>query len=184
MLLMDVIDLSRGKKREFADSSDSEIQLVTFKLGRETFGVYVDQIREIGKVERITKVPKMPSFIEGVMNLRGQITTIIDLNQRFGISGAKERTAHSRIIVAEIGDLQIGIIVDSVADVITVSQNSLAPPPKTISSGNDARFLTGLCKQKDDLIMLVDLPKIMNHDELRQITDIESTVLENKTEAA
>lgn len=164
--------MSRRRKREVTDDSESEIQLVTFKLGKETFAVNVEQVREIGKVEQITSVPKMPSFIEGVMNLRGQITTIIDLQRRFGIAGANERTDHSRIIVAEIGDIQVGIIVDSVADVITVSSSTLAPPPKSVSNEADARFLTGICKQPDELILLVDLPTIIDYEELAQLTDL------------
>jgi purine-binding chemotaxis protein CheW len=168
----EVIDLSRERKGEVAEGSDSEIQLVTFGLGKEMFAVNVEKVREIGKVERITKVPKMPTFIEGVMNLRGQITTIIDLHRRFGISGKREHTDQSRIIVAEIGDIQVGIIVDSVDDVITVGSASLSPPPKSLSSEAESRFLTGICKQKDSLIMLVDLNQIIDDQEMNQINEL------------
>jgi purine-binding chemotaxis protein CheW len=170
---MDVMVMVKNRrKREDIDGSDSEIQLVSFKLGPETFAVNVEQVREIGKVESITRVPKMPNFIEGVMNLRGQITTIIDLRRRFGITGDEGRTSQSRVIVAEIGDIQIGIIVDSVQDVITVPSKSLAPPPKTVTSNVDARFLTGICKQPDNLIMLIDLLSILENEEIGQITDM------------
>ena len=107
------------------EATGSEVQLVQFKLGTEFFGVKVEQVREIVKLGDITHVPKMPEFIEGVMNLRGQITTIIDLRIRFGIVAADGRTSQSRVIVAEIGDIQVGIIVDSVQDVIRVLTNSL-----------------------------------------------------------
>jgi purine-binding chemotaxis protein CheW len=162
----------RRKNRENAEGSGNEIQLVSFKLGKETFAVNVEQVREIGKVEQITQVPKMPDFIEGVMNLRGQITTIIDLRRRFGILGEDGRTSQSRVIVAEIGDIQIGIIVDSVQDVIRVPAKSLSLPPKTVSRNVDARFLTGICKQPDTLIMLIDLLSILGNDEIGQISDI------------
>jgi purine-binding chemotaxis protein CheW len=168
------MDLSKKRKKEIVEGSDSEIQLVTFGLGTETFAVNVEKVREIGKVERITKVPKMPTFIEGVMNLRGQITTIIDLHRRFGISGESTRTDQSRIIVAEIGDIQVGIIVDSVEDVITVGSTSLSPPPKSVSNKAESRFLTGICKQKDSLIMLVDLNSIIDREEMEQITDLDT----------
>jgi purine-binding chemotaxis protein CheW len=161
------------RKREKIESSEDEIQLVSFVLGEELFAVNVDQVREIGKVERITHVPNMPNFIEGVMNLRGQITTIIDLRSRLKIGGGDGRTAHSRVIVAEIGELQIGIIVDSVQDVIRVSTKSLSPPPKTFASNIDARFLTGICKQPDNLIMLIDLTSILGNEELGQISQID-----------
>ncbi len=160
------------RNKESLEGADSEIQLVSFKLGPETFAVNVEQVREIGKVERITRVPKMPDFIEGVMNLRGQITTIIDLRRRFGILGEDARTTKSRVIVAEIGDIQIGIIVDSVQDVIRVPSKSLAPPPKTVTSNVDARFLTGICKMPDNLIMLIDLLNILENKEIGQISEL------------
>jgi purine-binding chemotaxis protein CheW len=176
-----VVDLSRN--REFQEESGSEIQLVSFKLGRETFAVNVEQVREIGKVERITSVPKMPSFIEGVMNLRGQITTIIDLQKRFGIVGGGERTDQSRVIVAEIGDIQVGIIVDSVADVITVSSSTLAPPPKSVSSETEARFLTHICKAQGELILLVDLPTIIDYEDMGKLVDFNKEQELNEPEA-
>jgi purine-binding chemotaxis protein CheW len=177
---MEVITMQKRRNREEIEASDNEIQLVSFKLGRETFAVNVDQVREIGKVERITKVPKMPGFIEGVMNLRGQITTIIDLRRRFGIEENGGRTAQSRIIVAEIGEIQIGIIVDSVQDVIRVPTKSLSPPPKTVTSKVDARFLTGICKLPDNLIMLIDLPNILGYDELGQISELTEEISEKE----
>lgn len=169
----------KKKYREDVDAAD-EIQLVSFKLGAETFAVNVDQVREIGKVDQITKVPKMPHFIEGVMNLRGQITTIIDLRRRFGISGDGGHTSQSRVIVAEIGDMQLGIIVDSVQDVIRVPAKSLSPPPKTVASKVDASFLTGICKLPDDLIMLIDLTNLLGHEEMGQISEMTDEVKEKQ----
>lgn len=164
--------VNKRRNNTEAGNMDSEIQLVSFKLGSETFAVNVEQVREIGKVDRITHVPKMPSFVEGVMNLRGQITTIIDLRRRFGILGDNARTSQSRVIVAEIGDIQIGIIVDSVQDVIRVPAKSLAPPPKTVSENVDAKFLTGICKMPDNLIMLIDLLTLLENKEIGQLTEL------------
>ncbi len=170
----------RQKEQEY---SGGEVQLVQFKLGEEFFAVKVEQVREIVKLGNITHVPKMPNFIDGVMNLRGQITTIIDLRRRFGISGDDLRTSQSRVIVAEIGDVQLGIIVDSVQDVIRVSQKSLSPPPKTMSSKVDARFLTGICKQPDNLIMLIDLINILSYEETGQVTQLTDEIEERVMEA-
>jgi purine-binding chemotaxis protein CheW len=156
---------------EGSEAVRDEIQLVSFKLGKETFAVNVGQVREIGKVERITHVPKMPDFIEGVMNLRGQITTIIDLRRRFGIFTDGERTAQSRIIVAEIGENQLGIIVDSVEDVIRVSTQNISDPPKTITKKVDASFLSGICKLPDDLVMLLDISKLLSEEEMEQVRE-------------
>jgi purine-binding chemotaxis protein CheW len=153
----------RGGKQEF---TGDEAKLVQFKLGEESFGVKVEQIREIVKIGDITSVPRMPSFIEGVMNLRGQITTIIDLGRRFDINGGEGRTKMSRIIVAEIGENQVGIIVDSVKDVIRVSPQTISPLPKTISTKVDARFLTGICRHQNGLLMLLDLDNLFSDEEI------------------
>ena len=154
------------KNRQKIELTGDEEQLVSFLLGKETFGVKVTQVREIGKVQDITKVPRMPDFIEGVMNLRGQITTVIDLKKRFAIAeDANGRTAQSRIIVAEIGDTQLGIIVDAVEDVMRVPRQSISPPPRTLSTGMDTSFLTGICKLPNKLIMLLDLNKIIGDDD-------------------
>jgi purine-binding chemotaxis protein CheW len=158
------------RKREKVELTGDEEQIVSFKLGKETFGVRVSQVREIGKVQNITKIPKMPEYIEGVMNLRGQITTVIDLKKRFGIGdGGKGITTASRIIVAEIGDTQIGIIVDEVEDVLRVPRQSISPPPRMLTLGMQAGFLTAICKLPDRMVMLLDLEKIMTLNELDQI---------------
>jgi len=159
------------RKREKGELTGDEEQLVSFKLGKETFAVKVSQVREIGKVQDITKVPRMPSFIEGVLNLRGQITTVIDLKKRFNIclEGGMGTTSASRIIIAEIGDTQIGIIVDAVEDVMRVPRQSISPPPATLTAGAESNYLTGICKLPDRLVMLLDLNKIMSSSEMEQI---------------
>ena len=151
--------------REKSESSEEEIQLVSFKLGKETFAVYVSQVREIGRVEEITHVPNMPDFIEGVMDLRGQITTVIDLRRRFGIAEGQERTDRSRIIVAEFDENQMGIIVDSVQDVIRISPQVISPPPEVVSRTIDSKFLTGVCRLENELIMLLDLNNLFSDEE-------------------
>jgi purine-binding chemotaxis protein CheW len=151
--------------KEKHDKMEDELQLVSFKLGKETFAVHVNQVREIGRVEEITHVPNMPDFIEGVMDLRGQITTVIDLRRRFGIKEEQERTENSRIIVAEIDNNQMGIIVDSVQDVIRVSPEVISPPPEVVSRAVDSRFLTGVCRLENELVMLLDLNNLFNDEE-------------------
>lgn len=158
--------------KEKTESSEEEIQLVSFKIGNETFAVYVNQVREIGRVEEITHVPNMPDFIEGVMDLRGQITTVIDLRRRFGITEEKERTESSRIIVAEIDNNQMGIIVDSVQDVIRISPQVISPPPEVVSKTVDSKFLTGVCRLEKDLVMLLDLNNLFNADEKEGLQNI------------
>ncbi|MEM0449583.1 MAG: chemotaxis protein CheW [Methanomassiliicoccales archaeon] len=154
------------RRREKIELTGDEEQIVSFRLGKETFAVKVAQVREIGKVQDITHIPKMPEYVEGVMNLRGQITTVIDLKKRFGIisEDGPKRTSQSRIIVAEIGEHQLGIIVDSVEDVMRVPRNSISPVPKTLSADLQSSFLHGICKLQNKLIMLLDLEKIISEE--------------------
>ncbi|MDW5564249.1 MAG: chemotaxis protein CheW [Methanomassiliicoccus sp.] len=157
------------RKREKVELNGDEEQLVSFILGKETFGVKVSQIREIGKVKDITKVPMMADYIVGVMNLRGQITTVIDLKKRFGILSEEGTTSQSRIIIAEVGNNQIGMIVDSVKDVMRVPRSSISPPPKTMSVSLDSSHLVGICKLKDKLIMLLDIDSMVNKDQITTV---------------
>jgi purine-binding chemotaxis protein CheW len=155
-----------ARKRGKVELTGDVEQIVSFRLGRETFAIVVSQVREIRKVEDITRVPKLPPYIEGVMNLRGQITTVIDLKKRLSIaSDGPSRSAQSRIIVAEIGDNQLGIIVDAVEDVMRVPKESISLPPKTLS-GTESSALTGISKLPDKLIMMLDLEKVINGVEL------------------
>ncbi len=163
--------MTRRKEEEGGELTEDDLQLVTFKLGDETFGVNVEQIREIVKLEEITRVPRMPTFIEGVINLRGLITTVIDLGHRFGIDG-QGHTANSRIIIAEIGENQLGLIVDSVKDVIRVANRSLSPPPRMMSSQVDTRFLMGICKLPKQLVMLLDLGRVLSDEELEEVKEV------------
>lgn len=151
-----------ARRRAKVEITGDVEQIVSFKLGRETFATTVSQVREIRKVEDITRVPKMPHYIEGVMNLRGQITTVIDLKKRLNIaSDGPSRSDQSRIIVAEIGDNQLGIIVDAVEDVMRVPKESISPPPKTLA-GMESAALTGISKLPDRLIMMLDMEKVVN----------------------
>ena len=152
------------RRREKVELTGDEEQLVSFRLGKEMFAVNVSQVREIGKVQDITRIPKMPSYVEGVLNLRGQITMVIDLKRRLNIAteGCGASTKSSRIIIAEIGDTQVGIVVDAVEDVMRVPRSSISPPPKNLTVGSDSGYLTGICMLSDRLVMLLDLTLVMN----------------------
>lgn len=145
-----------------------EIQIVSFKLGEESYAIEVSQVREIVKLEKITKVPKMPDFIEGMLNLRGQITTVVDMRKRFHMESI-ERDTQSKIIIGEIDKFKIGMIVDSVSNVLRVSPDNIMPPPDMLSNNLDTNYLKGICKLPEGLIMLLDLRKIMSEGEMVQM---------------
>ncbi len=148
---------------EDAKTAD-EIQLVVFSLGREEFAVEVTQVREIMRMEEITRMPKSPHFVEGIINLRGQIIAVIDLAKRLSIE-AGERGGETRIIVVEAGDLKVGMIVDSVSEVLRVSADALEPSP-TIATDVSAAFILGVIKHDNRLIILLDLTKVLSLEEM------------------
>lgn len=144
-----------------------EMQLVVFSLGREEFAVEVTQVREIMRMEEITRMPKSPHFVEGIINLRGQIIAVIDLAKRLNLESA-ERSAESRIIVVEAEDVKVGMIVDSVSEVLRVSADAVEPSP-TLAADVAAAYLQGVVKQDNRLIILLDLTKVLSLDEMASL---------------
>jgi len=143
-----------------------ETQLVVFQLSTEEYGVPIIQVEEIIRISEITRIPNMPNFIEGVINLRGRIIPIVDLRKRFRLE-EKERDERSRIIIGRIagaGEKQeeqsVGLIVDSVAEVLWVSKEMIEPIPLTISY-IDTQYLDGVVKLESRLIILLELSKVL-----------------------
>lgn len=152
------------------ESIGKEIQLVVFRLAREEYGVDIQQVREIIKVIDITRVPKAPEFIEGVINLRGQITPIMDLRKRLDLPEL-ERGEETRIIIIEIGKNVVGMIVDAVMEVHRLPEKNIDPTP-TISSEVGSEFINGVGKLGDRLLILLDLKKILSKKEEKQLEKI------------
>ncbi len=144
-----------------------EIQLVVFSLGREEFAVEVTQVREIIRMEEITRMPKSPYFVEGIINLRGQIIAVIDLAKRLNIDSG-ERGAETRIIVVEAGDVKVGMIVDSVSEVLRIGADAVEPSP-TMATDVSAAFLQGVVKHDNRLIILLDLTKVLSLEEMASL---------------
>lgn len=118
---------------EEAKRQDAQLmQLVTFSIGEEEFGVDILRVQEIIRMMDITKVPKAPDFVEGVINLRGNVIPIIDLRKRFGMD-ARERDKNTRIIVIEINNMIVGFIVDAVSEVLRIPADTVEPPPPVVS---------------------------------------------------
>ena len=150
----------------------SEQQLVTFTLGHEEYGVDITKVREINRLVEITHVPKAPEFVEGLINLRGTVVPIIDLRKRFAIESAGDEKQH-RIIVVDVHGRTIGVIVDSVSEVLNLSAENIDQVPDTISSGVNQQFLKGVGKIGDRLMLLLDLDSILSADELGKLETIE-----------
>ena len=165
------------------NSMADDMQLVVFDLDNEEYGVEIGQVREIIKMEEISKIPRAPDYIEGVINLRGQVTTVISLRKKFGLE-QKEVDQYTRIIVAEIDGLTLGITVDAVNEVLKLSTKNIEPTPAIVANDVDTRYMRGIGKLDDRLLILLDIHRIMNEDELEQMDSLDtSDVLEQETDS-
>ncbi len=147
---------------------ENGIQVIVFSLGDERYGVDISQVREIIRPTKITRIPNAPDFVEGVINLRGQITTIINLRKRFGLP-PKEIDNDTRIIVVEYNNAVIGMMVDTVNEVKYLSAKDIDSLPNIITSRSEAKFLKGVGKLPDGLLILIDLSKILSEDEVEAV---------------
>ncbi len=150
-----------------------DLHIVGFRVGRETFGVNIALVHEIVRVPEITAVPDSPDFIEGVINLRGKIISIIDLRKRFR---EREITSHkkNRIIVSEIDGKLVGLIVDAASEVLKIPNDQVDPPPNIFEEG-ELNYVTGVGKFRGRLIILIDLTKILQRGELKRIGEVADT---------
>src|SRR5713101_5908365 len=148
-------------------ASSEERQLVVFQLGAELYGVEISRVHEIIRLQTVTRVPRSPSFVEGVINLRGKVISVVDLRRRFGLPTA-EHTRATRIVVVEIGDQVVGIIVDSVSEVLRVNTSTVEPPSPVVA-GIDSEYLHGIAKLPERLVILLDLDRVLARDERRAL---------------
>ena len=148
-------------------NEDRILQLVTFKLENEEFGVDILKVQEINKMMNITKIPNAPFFIEGVINLRGKIIPIVDLRKKLGFE-SKPYDKATRIIVIELDGLVLGFVVDSVSEVLRVPANTIEQPPSLIG-GIESEYIEGVGKLDERLLILLELKKIFAGSERKEI---------------
>lgn len=158
-----------------ADAAHQEtgsiVQLVTFHLVGEHFALPIHDTREITLMMDITPVPSAPDFVEGVINLRGQILPIIDLRKRFDLE-SKEYDADTRIIICELSGNMVGLIVDAIHEVMRIPENSIAPAPKIVAGGIGNEYIKGITHQDKDMIILINLGKVFSKGELSDLGEM------------
>lgn len=140
------------------------IQLVSFNLVQEEYGVDVLKVREIIRMPTITRVPNTPSYVEGVINLRGKVIPIISMRKRFSLPEA-EHDKQTRIMVMDVGGELMGFIVDAVSEVIRISSSEIQPSPAVVSSGIDQECIAGVINQAERLLVLLELEKMFSQEE-------------------
>ncbi len=151
-------------------SDDELLQLVTFSLGPEEFGVNILKVKEIIRTMEISKVPRAPTYVEGVINLRNIVIPIIDLRSRFELA-TRQFDSNTRIIVIEISDFLVGFIVDSVSEVLRIPLSTVEPPPPVVS-GLEADYISGVGKLQEKLLILLDLDKLLSVEELQNLSSL------------
>ncbi|MFD0869169.1 Chemotaxis protein CheW [Chlamydia abortus] len=152
---------------------EEDLKVIVFTLGSEEYGVDVERVQTIERMLPITRVPKTPSFVRGVVNLRGVVTPVIDLRGRFGLEET-EYTDQTRLIVVAINDIEVGLIVDSANDVLDVPADSVDDPPEVVG-GIKAKYLHGIAKIGEDrLLVLLNLREVLNKEEIIQLEQFEA----------
>ncbi|MDD2207247.1 MAG: chemotaxis protein CheW [Aminobacterium sp.] len=151
----------------------AEQQLVVFALGKEEFGIEISKVREIVRTQEITKIPQASNFIEGIVNLRGQIVPIVDLCKRFGIGSDEENDeAQRRIIVVNMESQLVGILVDGVSEILRITEESVEAPPLMVAGGMDREFITGVAKVDKRLIIILDLNRVFSFEEQAELEKV------------
>ena len=144
-------------------SAKEERQLVVFDLGGEVYGVDINTVREIIRMQNITRVPNAPEFVEGIINLRGKVIPIVDLRRRFALAAA-EQSKDSRIVVVDIAGEDIGVTVDAVTEVMRIDGGSVEPTGDIIATV-DSYYIEGIANLGEQLIILLDLNKVIGAGE-------------------
>jgi len=153
--------------------SGDELQLVVFTIGTEEFGVEIMNVQEIIRMTNITKIPQASGYVKGIINLRGRIIVVINLDVIMGMQ-SKEHDENTRIIVADIGETVMGFVVDSVSEVIRLPESSVEPAPAIIANKIDTEYVQGVGKINDRLLILLDLNRILSANELHKANTIAS----------
>lgn len=150
------------------DNDNATLRWVTFFLSQEKYGINVMQVQEVLRVSEIAPVPGAPDYVLGIINLRGNVVTVIDTRQRFGLE-SKEVDDSSRIVIVESNDQVVGILVDSVAEVVDLQLSEIESAPN-VGSEDSSRFIQGVASQQDELLIIIDLNKLLSDEEWEEFT--------------
>ena len=154
--------------------SNGQMQLVTFQLGKEHYGVNIMEVENIVREEEIRPIPNAPVYVEGLFNLRGTIIPVINLHRRFHIKKAElseEDKLLSGLVIININNMQIGIIIDKVLRVVTVERKKIQPPPQMIS-GIGTEYIKGVTPDEEGYLIILDIQRLFDPNELQQLGEI------------
>lgn len=144
-----------------------DIQIVIFRLREEEFGAEINSVLEISRMLEITHLPEAPGFIEGVVNLRGQVIPVIDLAKQFGLKPQAQRPKTARVVVVEVSGETLGLLVDEVPEVLRVSESDVEAPPELVQAGEKSDYVKGVAKLGQRLVIVLDMNKLLSGRELQ-----------------
>lgn len=155
-------------------ADQNQLQLVTFQLGEEYYGINIMQVNEIQKVQDIRNIPNAPAYVEGIINLRGEIIPVINLHKRFHLRRAslsEEDKLLSGFLILNLDGMQLGVFIDKVSRVVTIDREKIQPPPQMIS-GIGAEYIQGVTNEESGYLIILDIRRIFDPKELQQLGTI------------
>lgn len=162
-----------GFDRTEENEDEGMLQLVGFNIATEQFGVDILMVQEIIRSAKVTAVPNSPEFVEGVINLRGNIIPVVDLRKRLYLYNDESETKRSWVLILNIGDRIVGFIVDEVTHVIKVTEDSVQPPPDIVISGLESQYIQGVCEMDNALLVILNFSRVLFSDEYNMLRDLE-----------
>lgn len=162
--------MSSSQEIQAKSANDPVLQYVTFRLAEETYGINVMQVQEVLRYNEIAPVPGAPDYVLGIINLRGNVVTVIDTRLRFGLAPSEVSDA-TRIMIIEADQQVIGIMVDSVSEVVYLNQSEIETAPN-VGNEESAKFIQGVCNKNNVLLILVELSKMMSDEEWADLAAI------------
>lgn len=153
--------------------ADTEVQLAVFSVAAEKYAIDIMKIKEIVKPMKTTSLPDVPDFIKGVINLRGMVLPVISMRERFGLPHVEDES-NAKIIIIELKKLIVGILVDAVDEIFTITLKDIKPPPR-IAKGLDSKYIKGICRVEDDVLVLLDMEKMLSTVEKVMVEELKKT---------
>ncbi|MCA0969119.1 chemotaxis protein CheW [Halobacillus litoralis] len=147
------------------------IKVIVFQLQDEEYTIPVDRVGSIERMMTYTRVPRTASFVKGVINLRGVVTPIIDLRERFGLESVED-SEQTRIITVTINGMNVGLIVDAANDVLDIEEDSIEPPPEVVGTV-EAEYIQGVVKFEQRLLILLNMSKVLSGDDVKQLQEMD-----------
>jgi purine-binding chemotaxis protein CheW len=152
-------------------------QVVTFSVDVEEYGIEILKVQEVIRLPQITKLPKAPQFIKGIIDLRGVVIPIVDLREKFGLV-AKEYKENTRVIIIEVEEKKIGMIVDNVSQVVSTPESSILPPPPSMYKSDSEKYIDGVIRLEERFIILLNINHIFSTEEVVQLEQTDFSMAE------